>query len=346
MSADNRHETTMPRALPQKGVTAKMTNAAAHVTATGRSKPSKNVADGDKRKQESANLAKAEALAEKVEKSLTSTLHGELFEGTKSSNATRHKQMPEMFALRAEIQDLKTAIEKKDRHGNDDQEQTEAKVSNKLNANMLAAVKNIVTQEIDAQLRDIKIREERRDERAQLAAKEAKALDNKVYTLENKFRKINDKTSTSTPDAAVSKRLTALEAQVEALQDDNDHAERVAALDFQVHKLEIQVKALQEKNEQLKAEIERFREEGFAVEETDFGDQGFDDGDDEYDQNENYLDRATRAWEPEEEGQAVDFPETEYQDYEGEEASEDDFIDPDDMYYEWDDEDEPLFGAY
>lgn len=345
MSADNRHKTTMPRALPHKNANENMTNAVAAATATGRSMASKDVVNGDKRKEESANLAKAEALAEKVEKSLTSTLHGELFEGTKSSNATRHKQMPEMFALRAEVQDLKTAIEKRDRHGNDDQEQTEAKVSNKLNANLLAAVKNIVVQEIDAQLRDIKIREERRNEQAQKTTKEIKALDNKVYALENKFRKTNEKASTSTPNTAVSKRLATLEAQVEALQDDNYHAERVVALDGLVHKLEIQIKALQEKNEQLEAEIERFREEVFAAEETDFGYQEFDDDGNEYDQGENYLDRVARTWEPEEEGQAVNFPETEYQDYEGEEASEDDFIDPDEMYYEWND-DEPLFGAY
>ncbi|CAK4030549.1 Hypothetical predicted protein [Lecanosticta acicola] len=202
MSADSRHKSKKARALPAK--------------------------EDDEKAQpqpKSSGLVKAEKLAGEIDKALTGTLHGEFFEGTKSSNATRHKQLPEIFALRAEIQELKTSLENKDRHGNDNtrEEQSEARVpTTKLNANWTAAITNLISEQLTGQLRDLKIREERREARLQKGETENKTLTDKIHALETKARK---STASQKPQGftaaqyqALTKKVTTLETQLQAFQ--------------------------------------------------------------------------------------------------------------------------------
>ena len=147
---------------------------------TGRALPSKDEDKPIAPQGYNGELGKAQDLYDTVNKALTTTVNGEFFEGTKSSNANRHRQLPEIFQLRDQLGDLVESVTKKERLLVE-QERIKNEGSSRpavSSATLQAMVQSAVQQQLAKELRDLQIKNERLDERlAKMEAKQPVTID-------------------------------------------------------------------------------------------------------------------------------------------------------------------------
>ncbi|EME41166.1 hypothetical protein DOTSEDRAFT_36617 [Dothistroma septosporum NZE10] len=133
----------------------------------GRALPPKDADENTAPQAFGIELIKAGNLLDTVNTALTKTVNGEFFEGTKSSNANRHRQLPEIFQSRDQIEGVLESVSKKERLLAE-QERIKNEGGGKpavSSATIQAMVQSAVQQQLAMELRDLQIKNERLQER-------------------------------------------------------------------------------------------------------------------------------------------------------------------------------------
>ena len=170
-----------------------------------------------------------------LEKRLGGGLHGDLYEeGSRLDDRNRHGQLETVFALKKELSDMKTQMEKK-ANATGPSEDKGGKAPAKANTNLVATIKNVVQEQLSGQLRDLAVRIERLDAPIKKAEDQDQGLKNRVKALEAKLKKAEERNQRLTsrlesveyqePGLVLEGRLGESEERNEELADGLERAE-------------------------------------------------------------------------------------------------------------------------
>lgn len=208
----------------------------------GRALPSNDAEDDAPNQGYGNDLTKARNLYDTVNKALTTTVNGEFFEGTKSSNANRQSQLPEIFQLRDQIEGLVDSVAKKERLIAE-QERIKNEGASKpavSNATIQVMVQSAVEQQLEKKLRDEMIKRERVEGRLQ------KLEDKQPATIEG-AKKIKKPTPASADDLKDLRRKVATqEAEFKKLE--AKHEITIKELEENLHHQESEILDLKTRN--------------------------------------------------------------------------------------------------
>lgn len=228
-----------------------------HEQFSGRALPSQNTENDAASVDYGGDLSKARDLYDTVNKALTTTVNGEFFEGSKSSNINRHRQLPEIFQLRDKSEGLVESVAKKERLiAEQDRIKNEGPSKPAVSsATIQAMVQSAVEQQLEKKLRDEMIKRERVEERLQ-------KLEDKQPTTIDGAKKIRKIPPPNQDDVKILQRkVAALEATLQNAETENiTHKIQITELKFGVMNLrcktdghDMDIVALQQKQKTIAA---------------------------------------------------------------------------------------------